>query len=216
MEIIREGDVRYYVPLNKQKLISVTSVINQMYIPKGLQYWLKTTSEEDRRLVQTKSFEIGNTFHENVEKFIKKEDFSLKEYEVFFLNKLNLENTKTEVPFCFSNSKLGYGGTIDCLSSDLVIDWKTTKKKKYPSQFLTYCLQLSAYCKVVNLSKSLIVFNDYVKETFYIYELDKTKLNFYFEEFSKMLYDFYNETTFFNSKMFEEKSKGYKATPLKL
>lgn len=219
MEVVTREKNRFYKVDNKE-YISVTSLVSTFYVNKGLTYWKSKTSLEEQEKISKVSLEIGNTFHKNVENYFNKEEHTLKEYELSFIKELNLAKVQTEVPFVFSNKNLGYAGTIDCIcelgSEKVVIDWKTTKKKKYYSNLLNYFLQLSAYCFCTKRSKGLIVLNNYIKEEFNLYKLTSSELEFFFENFSKMVYDFYNKTTYFSQDKFEEESKQFKLKEYKL
>lgn len=212
MEVITENNNRYYLTKDNIKLISVTSLVSKSIVSYGLELWKLNTSQE----VQDSYKEIGNAFHKEIEKYYLKDCISdkLDGYVLTYLKELKLSDVKTEVPFNIRNSLMGYGGTVDCLASfnneKVVVDWKTTKKKKYHSNLLNYFLQLSAYCKAFKREKGMVILNNYTKQEFNTYTLTSKELNFYYEYFSKMLYDHYHNTNYFNQKEFEQESKEYK------
>lgn len=217
MEVIKENDKRFYISSNNnKKYISVTSLVGLCFCNIGLQYWKNNTPIEEQKAISEKSLAIGNTFHKEVENYYlnNKANNNLDKYVLDYLTKLNLNSVKTEVPFIYSNSNLGYAGTIDCLADfnneKVVIDWKTTKKKKYHANLLGYFLQLSAYCKAFKVSKGLLVLNNYTKQEFNTYLLTNNELDFYYEWFCTMLYDFTNNTDYFRQRVMELESKEYR------
>ena len=94
-------------------------------------------------------------------------------------------------------SRLGFSGSLDCLgywNGQLTLfDWKTSTKRKTPSQVIDYLLQVSAYSYALNeldgitVDKASVVIISEELERCQLFELNGDLINTYFAEFEKRL-----------------------------
>jgi hypothetical protein len=101
-------------------------------------------------------------------------------------------------------SRLGFSGSLDCLgywhNQLTLFDWKTSTKRKTPSQVVDYLLQVSAYAYALNeldgitVNKAAVVIISEELERCQLFELNGDLINTYFAEFEKRLKWFQSRT----------------------
>jgi len=123
----------------------------------GIAAWRKRVGEEEANRISRVASTRGTKVHEIIEKYIdNKEDYS-DGYTPDIIQSLNdvrdiLDNRigtvfAQEAPL-YSNH-LGVAGRVDCVAEFdgalSIIDFKTSRKKKFPSMIKQYFMQESAY-----------------------------------------------------------------------
>ena len=137
-------------------LPSITTVLS-ILSRAGIAAWRKRVGEEEANRISTQASRRGTAVHEIIEKYIdNKEDYrdgyTPDVIQSFIDIKSILDDRigrvyAQEAPL-YSNH-LGVAGRVDCVAEFdgklSIIDFKTSRKKKYPSMIKNYFMQESAY-----------------------------------------------------------------------
>lgn len=122
------------------------------------------TVEEAVAFAETERYapaEAGSNIHAEIE------DINSTTYkhvhEVMLTYGIDIAGGEHEVQFCLD----GYGGTIDLIGENCLIDWKTTKKARDP--YKTECCQLVAYNAWAKKERLINVYID--QETKQVYKV---------------------------------------------
>jgi hypothetical protein len=148
----------------KNKFPSVTTVLGCLRKP-ALEYWFKIHTAQECDAISNRAKEIGDSVHELIEKYIRKEEATVttthvaevgNAIEAFKMFRKDYPNFKLDwAELQISDDVLELNGTIDCIGSDdddnlIVLDWKTgeCKDKETPAIYFEYLLQVAAYVKL--------------------------------------------------------------------
>ena len=137
-------------------LPSITTVLS-ILSRAGIAAWRKRVGEEEANRISTQASRRGTAVHEIIEKYIdNKEDYrdgyTPDVIQSFIDIKSILDDRigrvyAQEAPL-YSNH-LGVAGRVDCVAEFdgklSIIDFKTSRKKKYPSMIKNYFMQESGY-----------------------------------------------------------------------
>lgn len=148
---------RYYTTPEGRHYPSVTSVTGLMN-RKWIEKWRKSVGEEKANKIAGQAAARGTRYHQLQEDFLNNEDITEKLAKATPLDLMMFNQTK-EI-----TSKLGdiymlegsmysnvieMAGRVDCIAEFAgkvsVIDFKTSTKRKYPSQIKNYFMQETAY-----------------------------------------------------------------------
>ena len=137
-------------------LPSITTVLS-ILSRAGIAAWRKRVGEEEANRISTQASRRGTAVHEIIEKYIdNKEDYKdgyTPDVIQSFIDIKSILDDRIgrvyaqEAPL-YSNH-LGVAGRVDCVAEFdgklSIIDFKTSRKKKYPSMIKNYFMQESAY-----------------------------------------------------------------------
>lgn len=178
---------------------SVTAVISQL-ANYGLMEWFKRTPynqiiEESRRgkqsgtdthtaiqnYIETGKAKVSTEYPEEVKTAL----FSFCEFRKDFGH---IKLRRAEIPL--TSIKYKYNGTIDCISDDIVVDWKSSKcgDKDKPQIYEEAKIQVASYCYLLNeientsINKAIIVSIAKDKIAYNTLEMDKRMIDGYFNE----------------------------------
>lgn len=167
--------------IDNEKYIRVSSIIKKDFI---------FNSEFDNYR-QTQAMFDGIRRHKDIEYFINNEHSNINNFNdiavyIDFLKKYNIDISSAiaEQRFCFKNDKFKYAGTIDLITKDCVIDWKSKHSNN------SYKEQLALYCYATENKKGYLVYTtgqvEIIEEEFII--------NTY-QKYHKAYNDFMNDNT---------------------
>jgi hypothetical protein len=185
-----EGKRYHNAPIGT--LPGVTTILNETKHPSAkaaLDRWRDNNQGESDRCLNR-----GNEFHSEIENYFngvwEGETKAISSYKGLGGFLRELKPLAIEYPLY---SLKGYAGSPDCLGEDdkglVLIDWKTSTKKKTPSQVADYFLQLSAYDALIIENLDLMVDRAIValaiEETkeMRFFELDRAELNVCYQSF---------------------------------
>lgn len=191
--------VRKHRDYGNNKFPSVTTVIGQLS-SFGLMEYFKRTSYADIMRESKRAKEIGTDLHSAIQNYIETgnaevsteypdevrvalSSFCLFRKENGFIKLRRAEKALTSLTYKFN-------GTIDCISDDMVVDWKSSKcgDKDKPQIYEEAKIQTAAYCYLINdveglsIEKALIVSIAKDKEAYNTFEMNKRMIDGYFNE----------------------------------
>lgn len=178
---------------------SVTTVIGQLS-SFALMHWFKITPYPQILEESARGKAIGTQMHQCIQDFIETgtakidTEFpdeittALKSFQLFKKENPGVILRKSEK--ALSSLKHGYNGTVDCLSDDMIVDWKSSKAgdKEKPPIYEEAKTQVSAYLHLVNeiegtnFEKCLIVAIAKDKVAYNTYEMNKEEIEGQFNE----------------------------------
>ena len=151
--------VRYYkVPNNEDliRLVSITSVTSH-FNKEIFVKWRKKVGEEEANRISTQASRRGTAVHEIIEKYIDNvEDFKdgyTPDVIQSFLDLKPILDSRIGKVFAqeapLYSTYLGVAGRVDCVcefdGKPAIVDFKTSRKKKYPSMIKNYFMQEAGY-----------------------------------------------------------------------
>ena len=190
-------------------LPSVTTIISQLS-NYGLMEWFKRTPYDEIIRASRRGKQIGTDLHSAIENFINtgnaQVDTSYPDEILIALKSFVLfKKENPDVPLKISEKSLQsikyqYNGTVDCLSDEMVVDWKssTCGEKDKPAIYDEAKIQVSAYCYLINeiegtnFKKALIVSIAKDKIAYNTYKMDELEIRGYFNEIFLPLLGIYN------------------------
>jgi PD-(D/E)XK nuclease superfamily len=156
LEVIENGNGRFYVSPTGKWLPSVTTVANfgdKSYLDK----WRKRVGDKEAEKIRKLASDRGNIIHNLCETYLNNKEPDLKPLmpnikACFlsikpFLNRLdNIQCLET----CLYSDKIGLAGRVDCIAEFegkflAIIDFKGSNNEKELDKILPYCLQVTAY-----------------------------------------------------------------------
>ena len=192
---------------------SITTILSATSDNTFLQKWKEKVGEEEASRISKEATDRGTAVHEYIEQFFLQTDKSF--YDFLYSSLINeppeiLNPASAIIKECISNNfkpyaqeiplwhpKLKYAGRADGIglwnNTIHVVDFKTSKKKKYPSGIKNYYIQCTAYAVAHNYLFNTEI-NDFViviggdsvpiqtfkgKVTNYIPELKNRIINYY-------------------------------------
>jgi len=178
---------------------SVTQVLDMLRKP-GLENWFKYTPIKEIKEQSEKGKLIGTQIHEAIHLYIEtgttKVETKYAE-EVTYALKSFLKFRKEHPEIALKNAEIQltshthqFNGTLDCLSDNLIVDWKTAaaKDKEAPDIYDEYIYQVSAYVSLynevnkTNIERAVIVSLAKDKEAYALRELNKEEITGAFNE----------------------------------
>jgi len=188
---------------------SVTQVISQLRSP-ALEYWFKSHTLEEINQLSGRGKEIGTQMHQCIQDYIETgeakidteypEEIStaLKSFQLFRTENPDIKLKRSEI--VLSSLAHGFNGTVDCLSDDMIVDWKSSnaKDKDKPDIYFEAKIQFSDYCYLINeytvprFKKALIVSIAKDKIAYNIYLLNEQEIEQNFNEVFKPLLKIHN------------------------
>lgn len=150
---------------------SITTILGATANNQFLVKWRERVGEEEANRISKIATDRGTAVHDYIEKYFLQEERNFSEY--FVTSGLSEEIVKVKQPTrdiiltCERNKftpyaqevplwhpKLRYAGRVDGIGlwNDIltIVDFKTSKKKKYPSQIKDYYIQATAYAVAHN------------------------------------------------------------------
>lgn len=135
---------------------SVTSILGSIPNP-HIDKWREEVGEEVANKISKKATVTGTRFHQYCEDYLNKKPYKLDIFDKQSFK--DAENTLKHINPVFVerglwSKTLRVAGTIDCFGSYkgkiFLIDFKTTKRDKYPGEFDSYWMQTAAYARMVS------------------------------------------------------------------
>ncbi len=193
----------------ENKYPSVTTIISQL-ANYGLMEWFKRTNYADIIRESNRGKEIGTDMHNAIQSYIETGSMTvdtsypdeittaLKSFALFKKDHPELVLKVSEKPL--TSLKYSYNGTVDCLTDDMVLDWKCYKsgEEDKPKIYDEAKIQTSAYCHLVNemegtnFQKVMIVAISKDKVSYNTYTMEKEEIDGYFKNIFLPLLGIYN------------------------
>lgn len=165
----------------------------------GLEMWFKYNTAAFCDEKSKRGKEVGTQIHDAIQSFIetgsaKTETLyqdevtnALKSFMAFRRDLPEISLHKSEIPL--TSELHGFNGTIDCLSDNLLVDWKTgeCKDKLFPPIYDEYKYQVAAYVYLyneihnTNIQKAIIVAIAKDKVAYSTYWMDAEEIKECFE-----------------------------------
>ena len=205
----REYKVRDQVgrELMLPSVTTVTSRTKSERDKKVLEDWKKRVGEEEAERIRVKATDIGTAMHDSIEKYLETGESegndNYKRYYEGFLAKHDIDCCLIEKPLYYydDNLEVGFAGTVDLIAyvdGELVlIDHKSSTKKKREEWIVDYKLQAAAYAKAASIiynediNKAFI--NIATSKSFQQFEMSKEDLDSAWREFEMRLLQFNNK-----------------------
>lgn len=173
---------------------SVTQILDVLRKPE-LEYWFRMNTPEFCNEESKRGKEIGTTIHEAIQSYIetgtaKIETTYAEEVSNALKSFMKFREANSSFPLkraeiALTSEKYKFNGTIDCLSDNLILDWKTGKCKdeEKPKIYSSYKYQVAAYVKLYNefyaknIERAIIVSVAKDKIAFDTYVMDKKEID---------------------------------------
>lgn len=178
-QINREGYYRTYRTPEGNCYPSVTSVLSQGEDNAWYHEWVARVGQAEADAISTKATKRGSRIHKYCEDYLR--DLPINYYNILdriafesILPAINRISTVYAIEAQLYSDKLRAAGTVDLIAKFdgevSIVDWKTSKWSKRPSEITSYYLQCAAYAymfyertgiTVVNIVIAMAVDNDY-------------------------------------------------------
>jgi len=144
---------------------SITTILGATANNYYLEVWRKKVGEEEAERIRQSAADRGILVHEYLERYWSQEHIYttlLKETpDVQQLTHSLIKATQNNVTEVYAqelalwNKHIGYAGRVDMVGQwrgeDCIIDFKTSRKKKYASSVKDYYLQVAGYAEAFNI-----------------------------------------------------------------
>lgn len=149
----------YYTPIGE--FPSITTILGKTSYSPWLEKWKQRVGEEEAKRVSKKATDRGNLVHNYLEKYLADEDIShklinesldVRQMVQGLINDLkdNLDELWASELVIYSN-KYKYAGRLDVVGvyngKPAIIDFKTSKSKKYIKNIKDYFIQSTGYAQ---------------------------------------------------------------------
>ncbi len=145
---------------------SITTILGKTANQMWLQRWRDKVGEEEANRISKEATDRGTKIHEYLERYWNGEDIFpdlTNDYEYIDIQNMTrnlVSATQKHVGKMYAqeiplwDAELGYAGRVDMIGEwkgvDSVIDFKTSKKRKYLSGIKDYYIQCAGYCSAFN------------------------------------------------------------------
>lgn len=166
----------------------------------GLEMWFKYNTAAFCDEKSKRGKEVGTQIHEAIQSFIEtgsattqtqyhdEVSNALKSFMAFRSSRPDILLHKSEMPL--TSDVFGFNGTIDCISDNMIVDWKTgeCKDKEQPPIYDEYKFQVAAYVYLyneihnTNINQAIIVAVAKDKVAFNTYTMDQAEIKEAFEQ----------------------------------
>lgn len=144
---------------------SITTILGATANTYYLDVWKKRVGEEEAERIRSAAADRGTIVHEYLEQYWSQQNIYtnlLKETsDVQHLTNNLIKATQKNVTEVYAqelalwNKHIGYAGRVDMVGAwrgeDCIIDFKTSRKKKYLSNIKDYYLQVAGYAEAFNI-----------------------------------------------------------------
>lgn len=143
---------------------SITTILGATANTYYLDAWRKRVGEEEAERIRQSAADRGIIVHKYLERYWNQEnifsDLLQETSDVQYLTHNLIKATQKNVTKVYAqelalwNKHIGYAGRVDMVGKwrgdDCIIDFKTSKKKKYLSNIRDYYLQVAGYAEAFN------------------------------------------------------------------
>lgn len=193
--------------LELPSVTTITSRTKSERDRKVLDDWKERVGQEEADRIRDTAIATGTAMHDSIEKFLETGESTgndnYKQYYDGFLSKYNIEACLIEKPLYYYDDKLeiGFAGTVDLIAivdgELMLIDHKSSTKKKREEWIGDYKMQVSAYAKAASIIYNVEIkkarINIATSKSFQYFELDEHDLHNCWKDFEMRMLQFNNK-----------------------